>query len=216
MIDLYSVIAAVRALLPTVVVVVLGGGALWFADRWLHRRAEKIPGWGNFQRELLMVGLSLVVLIALVLALPVTEATRGSLITLSLGYDIHHDEIEKFLIQAAGSAGLVEAFVRIRALGDFSVTYEVSGRLGDTKTFLGSKSALHRAVLDSLHRNGVEIVSPTFMNQRQIAGGSVFIPSVEPAAPADPTRARGPDTLVFRQGRPGGEGGGPQKAAHGP
>ncbi len=307
MIDLHSVIAAVRSLLLTVVVVVLGGGTLWFADRWLHRRAEKIPGWGNFQRELLMVGLSLVVLIALVLALPVTEATRGSLITLfslgitavialssttlasnamaglmlrivrsfrpgdyirvgdflgrvterglfhteiqdersdlvtlpnlyvtsnavtvirpsgtfvsatlSLGYDIHHDEIEKFLIQAAGSAGLVEAFVRIRALGDFSVTYEVSGRLGDTKTFLGSKSALHRAVLDSLHRNGVEIVSPTFMNQRQIAGGSVFIPSVEPAAPADPTRARGPDTLVFRQGRPGGEGGGPQKAAHGP
>ncbi len=288
MIDLHSILAAVRALVPTVVVIVLGGGALWLADRWLRRRAKKVPGRDSFRRELLMVGLSLAVLIALVLVLPVTEGTRGSLITLfslgitavialssttlasnaiaglmlrivrnfgpgdyirvgdflgrvterglfhteiqndhsdlvtlpnlylasnaitvirpsgtfvsatlSLGYDVHHDEIEKLLIQAAESAGLVEAFVRIRALGDFSVTYEVSGRLGDTKTFLGSKSALHRAVLDSLHHNGVEIVSPTFMNQRQIGGDRVFIPSIEPEKPSEPTRDRGPDTLVF-------------------
>jgi len=80
---------------------------------------------------------------------------------LSLGYDLQHDVIEKLLIEAAKRAGLVDPFVRIRALGDFSVTYEVSGRLGETKRFLGSKSALHRAVLDTLHRAGVEIASPT-------------------------------------------------------
>ena len=114
---------------------------------------------------------------------------------LSLGYDNQHDEIEKLLIKAAERAGLVEAFVRIRSLGDFSVTYEVSGQLGDTKRFLGSKSALHRAVLDTLHGAGVEIVSPTFMNQRQITKGHAFIPEVE--EPADPTRVRGPDALVF-------------------
>jgi len=114
---------------------------------------------------------------------------------LSLGYDLQHDEIEKLLIEAAERAGLVEAFVRIRSLGDFSVTYEVSGQLGDTKRFLGSKSALHRAVLDTLHGAGVEIVSPTFMNQRQITKGHAFIPEVE--EPADPTRERGPDALVF-------------------
>jgi len=114
---------------------------------------------------------------------------------LSLGYDLQHDEIEKLLIEAAERAGLVEAFVRIRSLGDFSVTYEVSGLLGETKRFLGSKSALHRAVLDTLHGAGVEIVSPTFMNQRQIKAGHAFIPEVE--EPADPTRDRGPDSLVF-------------------
>ena len=114
---------------------------------------------------------------------------------LSLGYDLQHDEIEKLLIEAAERAGLVEAFVRIRSLGDFSVTYEVSGQLGDTKRFLASKSALHRAVLDTLHRAGVEIVSPTFMNQRQIKEGHAFIPEVE--EPADPKRDRGPDSLVF-------------------
>ncbi len=115
--------------------------------------------------------------------------------TLSLGYDHQHDEIEKLLIEAAGRAGLVEAFVRIRALGDFSVTYEVSGQLGDTKRFLASKSALHRSVLDTLHGAGVEIVSPTFMNQRQIKQGQVFVPAI--AEPADPKRDRGPDSLVF-------------------
>jgi len=115
--------------------------------------------------------------------------------TLSLGYDLQHDEIERLLIEAAGRAGLVEAFVRIRSLGDFSVTYEVSGQLDDTKKFLSSKSALHRAVLDTLHRAGVEIVSPTFMNQRQVKEGRVFVPEVK--ATADPTREKSPDSLVF-------------------
>jgi len=114
---------------------------------------------------------------------------------LSLGYDNQHDEIEKLLIEAAERAGLVDPFVRIRQLGDFSVTYEVSGRLGETKRFLGSKSSLHRAVLDSLHRAGVEIVSPTFMNQRQIKPGEAFVPEVK--ITADPTRDRGPDSVVF-------------------
>ncbi len=117
--------------------------------------------------------------------------------SLSLGYDLQHDEIEKLLIEAAGHAGLLEAFVRIRSLGDFSVTYEVSGQLDDTKKFLGSKSALHRAVLDTLHRAGVEIVSPTFMNQRQIKDGSAFIPEVAVVAAADPARDHGPDSVVF-------------------
>ena len=115
--------------------------------------------------------------------------------TLSLGYDLPHDEIEKLLIEAAGLAGLVEAFVRIRALGDFSVTYEICGQLADTKRFLGSKSALHRSVLDTLHRAGVQIVSPTFMNQRQIKQGESFVPEVK--ASADRTRDRGLDSVVF-------------------
>jgi small conductance mechanosensitive channel len=116
---------------------------------------------------------------------------------LSLGYDLQHDMIEKLLIEAAELAGLVDPFVRIRVLGDFSVTYEVSGQLDDTKKFLGSKSALHRAVLDTLHRAGVEIVSPTFMNQRQIKDSSAFIPEIAVVTPAEPSRDRGPDSVVF-------------------
>lgn len=117
--------------------------------------------------------------------------------TISLGYDLQHDEIEVLLCAAAERAGLLEPFVRIRALGDFSVTFEVSGKLGDTKTFLGSKSALHRSVLDTLHGAGVEIVSPTFENQRRVGAREKFVPDIDDERAADPTRDRGPDTLVF-------------------
>jgi len=116
---------------------------------------------------------------------------------LSLGYDLQHDEIEKHLVDAAEHAGLVEPFVRILTLGDISVTYEVSGRLADTKKFLGSKSVLHRAVLDTLHGAGIEIVSPNFMNQRQIAGEGAFIPEVATETSGAPTLDRDPDSLVF-------------------
>jgi len=116
---------------------------------------------------------------------------------LSLGYDVAHGEIKRLLLEAAESAGLVEPFVRIRTLGDFSVTYEVSGRLSDTKKFLGSKSLLHRAVLDTLHRAGIEIVSPNFINQRQIAGEGAFIPEVATDTPVEATRDRDPDSVVF-------------------
>ncbi|MCJ7756135.1 MAG: hypothetical protein MUP13_16360, partial [Thermoanaerobaculales bacterium] len=98
---------------------------------------------------------------------------------------------------AAERAGLLEPFCRIRALGDFSVTYEVSGKLADTKTFLGSTSVLHRSVLDTLHGAGVEIVSPTFENQRRITADQNFIPDIDEERIVDPKRDHGPDTLVF-------------------
>jgi small-conductance mechanosensitive channel len=116
---------------------------------------------------------------------------------LSLGYDIPNARIKELLIEAAEQSGLVEPFVRIRALGDFSVTYEVSGRLGETKKFLGAKTALHRAVLDTLHGAGVEIVSPNFMNQRQIAGEGPFIPEVATKPPVEKAGEADPDSLVF-------------------
>jgi small-conductance mechanosensitive channel len=117
--------------------------------------------------------------------------------SVSLGYDLQHDDIEDLLCAAAERAGLLEPFCRIRALGDFSVGYEVSGRLADTKTFLGSKSALHRSVLDTLHGAGVEIVSPNFENQRQIAADRSFISDIDEERVVDPKRQHGPDTLVF-------------------
>ena len=270
-------------------VVLIGGGALFFLNRRMVRKAAEIPGEGTFSRQLVLSILGVVFGVSVIIAAPlnpddthdlitlfgvaltgvialssttlasnamagvmlrmvrnfkrgdyirvgdylgrVTERglfhteiqnERSDLITLpnqylvsnavtvirpsgtfisatlSLGYDLQHDEIEKLLIAAAERAGLLEPFVRIRALGDFSVTYEVSGKLGDTKTFLGSRSALHRSVLDTLHGAGVEIVSPTFMNQRQVAPeqNSSFRISMSTGRRI-PKRDRGPDTLVF-------------------
>jgi len=275
-------------LLPLTAVLVLGGGTLFLLNRRMVQKAAEIPGEGAFRRQLLLSILSVVFLVAVVIAAPlnpddthdlitlfgvaltgvialssttlasnamagfmlrmvrnfkrgdyirvgeylgrVTERgllhteiqnERSDLITLpnqylvsnavtvirpsgtfisatvSLGYDLQHDDIESLMCAAAERAGLLEPFCRIRALGDYSVTYEVSGKLADTKTFLGSKSVLHRSVLDTLHGAGVEIVSPTFMNQRQIPAGRTFIPDIDEERTVDPMRDRGPDKLVF-------------------
>ncbi|GAB4343882.1 MAG: mechanosensitive ion channel [Calditrichia bacterium] len=100
---------------------------------------------------------------------PVTVIrSSGTIISasLSLGYDIHHSTIEQLLIKAATEVGLQDAFVQIIDLGDFSVTYRVNGLLLEPKNMITTKSNLFRSILDTLHGNDIEIVSPNFMNQR--------------------------------------------------
>jgi len=166
-------------------------------DQFLGRVTEQ----GLFHTEIQNERSDLVTLPNLFVAsTPVTVVRpSGTFISanISLGYDVPHDVIEKHLVEAAGSAGLLEPFIRILELGDFSVTYQISGRLSDTKKFLGGKTALHRAVLDTLHKNGVEIVSPNFMNQRQITDVGKFIPKVKRKTAASVTDTAGPDTVVF-------------------
>ena len=277
-----------QKLVPMAVVLLIGGGGLWFFNRRMTRKASELAGQGTFQRQLWLSVLGVVFLVVIIIAAPLDPEDTHDLITLfgvaltgvialssatiasnamaglmlrairnfkrgdyirvgeylgrvterglfhteiqnersdlvtmsnlylasnavtvirpsgtfvsaqiSLGYDLQHDHVEDLLIEAAEKAGLVEPFVRIRELGDFSVTYDVAGRLGDTKTFLGSKSVLHRSVLDALHGGGVEIVSPTFMNQRHIGEERRFIPAIEAGGAKDPTRDRSPDTVVF-------------------
>lgn len=279
---------AVVEMLPLAAVALIGGGALFFLNRRMVRKAAEMSSEGTFRRQLLLSIFSGMFLVAVIIAAPlnpddthdlitlfgvavtgvialssttlasnamagvmlrlVRNFNRGDYIrvgqylgrvterglfhteiqneysdlttlpnqylvsnavtvirpsgtfisaTLSLGYDLQHDGIEDLLCTAVERAGLVEPFVRIRTLGDYSVTYEVSGKLGDTKTFLGSKSALHRSVLDTLHGAGVEIVSPAFENQRRVGSGEKFLPDIEEGRTADPKRDRGPDTLVF-------------------
>ncbi len=275
-------------LLPLTAVLLIGGGTLVLLNRRMVQKTTELPGEGTFGRQLRLSILSIVFLVAIIIAAPLNpDAThdliallgvaltgvialssttlasnamagfmlrmvrnfkrgdyirvgeylgrvtergllhteiqneRSDLITLpnqylvsnavtvirpsgtfisatvSLGYDLQHDTIEGLMCEAADRAGLLEPFCRIRALGDFSVTYEVSGKLADTKTFLGSKSALHRSILDTLHGAGVEIVSPTFMNQRQVTAGQNYIPDIDEHRTVDPKRDHGPDTVVF-------------------
>lgn len=95
--------------------------------------------------------------------------------TVSLGYDVPHRQIEGLLVKAAEACELKDAFVQITDLGDYSVTYRVAGLLEDTKRLLTFRSRLRRAVLDSLHGDGIEIVSPAFMNVRDYAGEQRFM-----------------------------------------
>ena len=130
---------------------------------------------------------------------PITSLrSSGSIISVevSLGYDVPRTTIERLLLKAAEKAGLSEPFVQIRALGDFSVTYAIAGLLTDVKKLLASRRALRAYTLDELHENGVEIVSPTFMNTRALSTGDRVIPKTDRNAPTN-NQGKSPDSLVF-------------------
>ena len=119
--------------------------------------------------------------------------------TVSLGYDVPREKIEKQLVEAATNAGLTDPFVFVLELGDFSITYQVAGFLGEVKYLISAESDLRECMLDSLHHAGIEIVSPTFMNQRQQPLDKVFIPRGSrptKAKPPAPDEAR-PEELMF-------------------
>lgn len=109
--------------------------------------------------------------------------TSGTIVsaTLSLGYDISRKRIEELLKKAATEAGLEEPFVQVRSLGDFSVSYRVAGFLAEVKQLLTARSNLQKCILDVLHDDGVEIVSPSFMNQRQLPEVRKVIPEADAA-----------------------------------
>ena len=99
-------------------------------------------------------------------------------VKLSLGYDVPRDLVEDALKSAAAEIGLADPFVHLIELGDFSVTYKAAGFLADVESLITTRSRLGAAVVDALHEAGVEIVSPTFMNQRALD------PSVKILAPS--------------------------------
>ena len=98
---------------------------------------------------------------------------------------------------AAALAGVFLIMV-ILELGDFSITYQAAGFLEEVKYLISAESELRECMLDSLHRASIEIVSPTFMNQRQLTLETRFIPRVNRAAksPAAADESR-PEERMF-------------------
>ncbi len=94
----------------------------------------------------------------------------------TLGYDVSRRDAESALLDAAQETGLTDPFVLITKLGDYSVSYQVNGLLGEVKQLLSYRSTLHKKMLDHLHQGGIEIVSPTFMNTRAYPAEKQFIP----------------------------------------
>jgi small-conductance mechanosensitive channel len=95
----------------------------------------------------------------------------------SLGYEVDRVVVEKHRIVAAQNAGLGDPFVEVVELGDFSISYRAAGFLTEIKHIITTRSNLRKSVLDSLHAAEIEIVSPTFMNQRQLSGAERFVPA---------------------------------------
>jgi len=112
----------------------------------------------------------------------------GTLVSaaISLGYDVPRERVETLLCEAARSAGLEDPFVYVEELGDFSVGYRVSGFLEEIRSLLTKRSDLRVQILDAMHRAGIEIVSPTFMNQRVFDPAARFIPKETSSRPATP------------------------------
>jgi small conductance mechanosensitive channel len=111
--------------------------------------------------------------------------------TLSLGYDVHHARVEARLLRAAEAAGLAEPFVRVLELGNHAISYRVSGLLDDAHRLLTARSDLNKRVLDALHDDGIEVLSPTFMNHRSVAAEAeeaVVFDKAERAAQAEAQR----------------------------
>ncbi|NNE11315.1 MAG: mechanosensitive ion channel [Ilumatobacter sp.] len=128
-----------------------------------------------------------------------TIRTSGTVLstTVGLGYDVPRREVERVLLAAAEEAGLEQGFVQITELGDFAVTYRCAGLLTDVKRLITSRSKLNETVLDGCHAAGIEIVSPSFMNQRQV-DDTTFVPLPERRpANADATAGALPEAMLF-------------------
>lgn len=126
--------------------------------------------------------------------------SSGTLVTadISLGYDVPRSKVEGALLKAAVEAGLAEPFVHVMELGNYAITYRLAGLLTEVKHLLSTRSSLRAMMVDNLHQAGVEIVSPTFMNQRVVGEDRVFIPKIvrEPVA-ADKQSEGLPEEVVF-------------------
>ena len=115
----------------------------------------------------------------------------------SLGYDVHHEQVRKALIAAAGNAGLKDAFVHVRSLGDFAVNYRVAGLLEDVQSLISTRSQLCKAVLDAMHAAGIEIVSPNFMNTRALGAEQRFMAQTAGRPKTEDTKATKAEDVAF-------------------
>jgi small conductance mechanosensitive channel len=221
-----------------------------FALRWLLLfKPASLSAEERLPRQLAMLGITIVSIIVIVLALPVSESSRNQLLGLfgvllsgviafssttivsnlmaglvlrfnkpfkagdfiicngfegrvtekevirssgtlisaeaSIGYDVHHATVERHLKDAALKVGLSDVFVHIIELGSFSVNYKVSGMLEDTKSMLTTQSALFASILDELHANDIEIMSPNIMAQRAVDPAYSFIAKAKVVTVAD-------------------------------
>lgn len=133
---------------------------------------------------------------------PVTVLHReGTIIyaEVSLGYDVTHTRVEELMLRAAGDAGLEDPFLLVHELLDHAVAYRICGFLPSLDNLLSSRSNLRKTILEQMHGNGIEIVSPAFMNQRQLEPGSKVIPEqpVLQSRRKRETASQAPEAKIF-------------------
>ena len=160
----------------------------------------RVTEQGLFHTEIQTIDRDLTTLPNMTLASNSVKVTRqsGTFISVecSLGYDGNRVKIEEALLKAAKDAGLKDPFVHIISLGDFSIVYRVHGLLSNVKSIVSAKSRLTGQVIDALHAADIEIVSPTFMNQRQV-NDTVFISKNYHTKDKKVINENTPENLIF-------------------
>ena len=88
----------------------------------------------------------------------------------TIGYDMKHELIEGLLLEAAKATPLLkktpQPYVRVTALDDFYVEYEINAFTAHSEKLSDIYSELHQNILDHFHRAGVEIMSPHIFAHR--------------------------------------------------
>lgn len=140
---------------------------------------------------------------------PVTVVHKaGTIISaeLSLGYDVPRTKVEELLKKAALQVDLVDPFVLLISLNDYSVVYRVSGFLADITSLITARSNLKKYVLDVLHENDIEIVSPSFMYQRQMPSWDKVIPASQiSSAQLQAEEEIAPEEMIFDKAKDAAE-----------
>lgn len=168
-------------------------------DGFLGRVATQ----GLFQTEVQTEDSDIVILPNLMLATNPVKVVRadGTIVSIevSLGYDAPRVVIKDALTKAAAATELEQPFVQLKELGDFSVTYRIAGFLREVKELPSVRSRLRAAAMDALHAAGVEIVSPTFMNQRALDPHGKVVPTAAPSGAEAPAPHAAPAELAFAE-----------------
>jgi small-conductance mechanosensitive channel len=86
--------------------------------------------------------------------------------TVGIGYETPWRQVEAMLLEAAArTQGLLRdrpAFVHLRSLGDFCVTYEINAYCDTPDRMLSLYTELHRNILDVFNEYGVQIMTPAY------------------------------------------------------
>ena len=138
-------------------------------------------------------------ILLILLVIPISEVTRGQLLSLVGVVLTGVIALSSTSFVANIMAGLQNLFVQIKELGDFSISYRIARFLPDVKHILTSRSDLRKLVVDVLHGDGIEIVSPNFMNQRVLPEHLKVIPSHSevPVMKTEAHTDQDPEEMIF-------------------
>jgi len=86
--------------------------------------------------------------------------------TVSIGYDVSWEKVNELLLAAASITDNIDqsvpAFVRQKKLDDFYIVYELNVYTTDVRQKYQTYSELHKHILDTFKRAGIEILSPHY------------------------------------------------------